>query len=99
MSYPTPPELPRERARRIVSDVARRHGLQPVDIYRPGRFRHICRARKEAINAVHEEFPKWSAPQLGNLFQRDWTTILHALGRTARARRLTAVKDAPISSV
>ena len=78
-------ETPRQRARRIVSDVAREHRV-PLDyLYGPQRYRWIKDARYAAIRTVAAEFPRWSSTQLGRLFGRDHTTILHALGRTAKA--------------
>lgn len=72
---------PREKIRLIVSVVADEHGLTAKDIYEPGRFAHIHAARRAAIRAVAAAYPTLSAPQIGRLFRRHHTTVLHALGR------------------
>lgn len=86
---PTPPDTT-ATARRLVAAVAFRHGLQERDLYERTRWKHIAAARKAAMQRVAFHFPGMSSTELAALFQRHHTTVLHALGRTAAARRLTA---------
>lgn len=65
--------------KRIIAQVAERHGLQPRDVTGPGRTKKIVACRFEAICEVHKAYPHWSLPKLGLVFNRDHTSILHAL--------------------
>ena len=71
----------RAEIRRIIAEVAERHGLGPRDIIEPGRFGHIAIARHEAVRAVHDRFPVMTCTRLAAIFRRDHTTILFSLGR------------------
>lgn len=71
---------PNAHIRQIIGMVAEHHRL-PVELIL-SRRRH-CRvdaARKDAIKAVHLANPHLSTPQLGTIFDRHYSTILHALG-------------------
>lgn len=83
-----------QRIDAIIAACARRHRVSVADILGPRRFKHIVAARWEAIRAVAAEFPEFSTPRLGRIFGRDHTTILWALGRTARARRAALRQEA-----
>lgn len=67
------------RARGLIGEIARRHGISPAAIV--GRSRHVevRAARLDAMRAVASTLPHLSSTQLGGLFCRDHTTILHAL--------------------
>lgn len=49
--------------------------------------RMFYQQRKAVLEATASKFPELSSPQLGVLFQRHHSAILHTLGRTARAKR------------
>ncbi len=52
----------------------------PIDeIAGPRRGKRIVRIRHEAIALVYQHCPQLSLPAIGRWFQRDHTTILHAL--------------------
>jgi hypothetical protein len=63
----------------IVKLVALRHNLSPDDLSGPRRSSHVVKARHEAIALVYTHCPHLSLPAIGRWFQRDHTTILHAL--------------------
>ncbi|MBX3751922.1 MAG: hypothetical protein KF897_17725, partial [Opitutaceae bacterium] len=51
------------------------------------RTRHVVEARFEAIRLVRAARPDLSLPAIGRLFNRDHTTILHALKRAGTTVR------------
>jgi hypothetical protein len=66
-------------ARRIVVEVAERHGLAVEDILGPRRSAALIAARHEAMAEVYTRCPALTLPQMGVLFKRDHTTVLSAL--------------------
>lgn len=81
---------PRERMLAVVAKVAAAHGVATSDILTKGTRAHkgpkkVSDARHQAIAAVHLAFPNLSSPQLGRLFQRDHSTILHSIKRAGLA--------------
>ncbi len=75
-------------ARKIIADIAHKHGLTYADLVGPRRFRHIIPARDEAIAAVRalsNGRESFSLPMVGRIFGgKDHTTILAALRRHAK---------------
>ena len=67
---PSPPDTPRDKARRLIAAVAARHRLQSRDLIDHSRFRHIVAARKEAVRTVAQHYPDWSEERIGRLFRR-----------------------------
>ncbi|MEX2739937.1 hypothetical protein AB3480_00560 [Rhizobium mongolense] len=43
--------------------------------------------RRPLVRAVKARYPKLSSPQIGKLFNREYTTILYLLGTTQSAKR------------
>lgn len=81
---------PRERMLAVIAKVAAEHGVATSDILTKGTRAHkgprkVSDARHHAIAAVHLAFPNLSTPQLGRLFQRDHSTILHSIHRAGLA--------------
>jgi len=70
----------------IIMEVAIAHGVSYDDILGRSRARHLVAARHEAIYEVRKRRPHLSLPQIGRIFKRDHTTILHALRRMMQAR-------------
>jgi hypothetical protein len=68
----------------IVGRIAKEHGVTFEDIMGPRRLKPVVAARKAAMIAVAAHMPRWSLPQIGRFFNRDHTTIMHALGRLKR---------------
>lgn len=90
---------PKVRALEIISEVAAKHGLTCAHIIGPQRLRTYVRARRAAIHAVLVAYPHMSSPQLGRLFNRDHSTILHALRRTGRSKLLKRSKVSLLDGV
>lgn len=74
-------QLPRPRltSREIVERVADYTGFKPGDLTGHCRLRKIVLARWLAIWLVRELRPDLSISLIGRLFNRDHTTIIHAL--------------------
>lgn len=77
---------PRERMLKLIAQVAEKHGVKASDIL--SKQNRKCRgtksvsiARHAAVAAVHLAFPHMSSVQLGRLFNRDHSTILHSISR------------------
>jgi chromosomal replication initiator protein len=71
----------KQPVREIIAQVAAFHGFPPEVILSQRRDRPAVAARYEAIRAVREIRPELSTTVIGKLFDRDHTSILHALGR------------------
>jgi hypothetical protein len=66
-------------AKRIVVEIAKNHGLPVATILGPTTMANIVAARHEAMAEVYVRCPGMSLPDIGRLFNRDHTTILHAI--------------------
>lgn len=87
---------PAKRIEQIIEQQCALFELTPKDILTPGgrgsRIRgrrgnkRICAARRHAIAAVHREFPFISTVRLGQIFNRDHSTIANSLGRMGMRR-------------
>ena len=77
-------------AREIIATTASDHGLTVDDLVGKVRTRHISAARFEAMARIRAE-RKLSLPAIGRLFNRDHTTVLHALKAYSAGR----LPDAP----
>jgi len=69
--------------RQIIEQVATFHGITYDHIVGIRLDRDIVAARHDAIKAVSDARPDLSSPQIGKFFNRDHTTILHALSKTS----------------
>ena len=67
-------------ARQIIAAVAKEHGVTVAEIVGHRRSTWIVAARWEAIKRVSLE-TGWSLPRIGRVFDRDHTSVLHALRR------------------
>jgi len=63
----------------IIAGVAATHHMPVAAILSPRRDRQAVSARFDAIVAVRNEHPGLSLSQLGRIFKRDHTSILHCL--------------------
>ena len=68
----------------ILRKVADAHGLHPDEILSPRRSRKHIKARHMAICMANAMFPKLSLPKLGKIFNRDHSSVLHALNKAKR---------------
>jgi chromosomal replication initiation ATPase DnaA len=76
------PAVPRERRappRVLIERVAAWHGVDAAAILSHRRHARDVQARFDAIAAVKMAYPAISFARLGRLFDRDHTTIMHAL--------------------
>jgi chromosomal replication initiation ATPase DnaA len=76
------PAVPRERRappRVLIERVAAWHRLPTTAILSTRRDRPAIVARWDAVVAVKMAYPTISFARLGRLFDRDHTTIMHAL--------------------
>ena len=84
--------------------VSEKHGVSVDSILGPSRIKRVTDARWEAIRAVASAVnwqpgsknwnSGWTLARMERLFHRDHSTILHAMGRTPRSRRLKRGNDA-----
>jgi chromosomal replication initiation ATPase DnaA len=68
---------PREKSLSDVGLIALKHGLQREDLLGRQRFPRISRARQEAF--YHFRRKGWSYTEIGRLFDRDHSTIIHGV--------------------
>ncbi len=71
--------------RALVKLVALRHRISVDEILGTRRQVAICAARHEAVFLVYTHCQHMSLPEIGRIFSRDHTTILHSV-RTYRAK-------------
>lgn len=79
------PEAKRPTAHQILARVSKRHGVGVKDIRGPIRMARIIAARHDAIREIHR-LTDLSSVAIGRIVNKDHTTVLHVLRRTARQR-------------
>lgn len=77
-------KTPREIRMAVIEEVAERHGVPLRHVLSRRRDRHIVAARHAAIRELRERFDGDSLPNIARLFNRDHTSIVHALRKKAR---------------
>ena len=68
-------------AHRFVKMRCLHHGITFKDFQSPSRKRVLAHKRRDIIIETHEAFPHLSSTQLGQLANKDHTSVLHMLGR------------------
>jgi chromosomal replication initiation ATPase DnaA len=73
----------RERLRylsieREAEAIAKEYGATLEQVASPLRYKHVARARRALMSLVREKFD-WSFPAIGQLFNRDHTTVILAI--------------------
>ena len=68
----------------IIEAVAAAYGLEPSDLFGLKRRGNYVQARHTAIKLIRDlrmvdGSPRFSTPQIGTIFKRDHSTIVHAL--------------------
>lgn len=81
---------PKDQYHEAIEEVAARHNVTTEEILGDCRLAHICAARWEAVRAVQTKNPGLSTVALGKIFNRDHTTIMYALKKTAKPIRVVA---------
>lgn len=85
----------RAHIKSLIAKAARDNGVSYEDIMSRARPQNVCRARFDAIAAVAAAYPDMSFPRLGRIFQRDHSSIVHALmmrGHQPRSGRIQEYK-------
>lgn len=72
--------------RAIIADVAARHGLLDEHIYGDSRGRLVVAARHAAMLMAIKARPDLSLVDIGRIFKRDHTTLLHAMDKAGVTR-------------
>ena len=72
--------MPRDKIRLVVREVADEMAITPGDIMGVSRYADIVWARQIAMWRISNEL-NMPAAQIGRIFQKDHTTVLHALKR------------------
>lgn len=73
---------PREERMAIIANVAKRHGVTVKQIMGKSRLAEHVEARWAAMRIIHALYGD-SSTRIGRLFNRDHTTVLHALRKVA----------------
>lgn len=69
---------PRALRMAVIAAIARQHDVTVAEIMSDRRDRHVVHARRAAMTAIYRQFPD-SLPQIGRLFRRDHSTVMHNL--------------------
>ncbi|WEK05747.1 MAG: helix-turn-helix domain-containing protein [Candidatus Devosia phytovorans] len=78
----------------LLSLVALKHGVMQRDILGHCRSRHLIAARHEAM-ALTFEHTQANKMNIGLHFTRDHTTVIHALRKLGRVRKLVELGSQP----
>lgn len=76
------PKGARQRRLEVIARVAFEHGLTVGDLIGRCKRQEYVQARWKAMKAIQAEFGD-SLTQIGRLFKRDHTTVMHALRNVA----------------
>lgn len=79
-----------DAARQFISSVLVANGMVWRDLTRPNRSPHMVAIRARIYEFLNNK--GWSLTQIGNLFKRDHTTVLHGV-RKWRAKQWTTYKQ------
>jgi hypothetical protein len=78
---------PKKPVKDIVDEVLKNNsGWSWEDIKSKRRNRSLVAVRHACMKEVHRQRPDLSFPQLGRIFNRDHSSLLHAVGRLAKSR-------------
>ncbi len=88
------PKTPRQERMLIVACVAERFGVTVDQIMSDTRKQPIAAARQAAMRAIWVKYGD-STPVIGRMFNRDHTTVMHALGKINKPRAVYSGDNAP----
>ena len=74
------------RVAEILTATAQHYNIREKDILAPGRSARVINARQIAMWAARE-LTRCSLPQLGRIFKRDHTTVLHSVWKIGAMRQ------------
>jgi chromosomal replication initiation ATPase DnaA len=88
---PTPADLAWQRrsrtpVREIAASVADKYGLTVDDLRGTDRTRRVAWPRQEAMAEIRRHRQDMSLPDIGRFFNRDHTTVIHALRAVAKRK-------------
>ncbi|WP_434286286.1 helix-turn-helix domain-containing protein [Celeribacter sp. SCSIO 80788] len=63
----------------IISTFADERGVKVTDLVGPSKKQTLARHRQDCMATIRREKPSMSLPDIGRAFNRDHTTVLHAL--------------------
>jgi len=75
---------PREKSLSDIGLIALKHNLTRHDLLGRSRYPHISQARHEAFYYFRRK--GWSYPQIGKLFGRDHSTVIHGVEKHQRIK-------------
>lgn len=70
---------------KFMRDWCHRHGIAEHEMVGVRRTRQLANARQQLIWEIHDRFGM-SLPQLGRMFNRDHSTVLHAIRKISAQR-------------
>lgn len=76
------PVILRESTRKIKKRIAEKHGVTVRDIDGIRRFHVLIAARDEAIAEVHRIWPEKGYCEIGRIFNKDHSSIIHSLQKS-----------------
>jgi hypothetical protein len=74
-----PAQTKRAHIKALIAKAAQDNGVSYDAVMSRARPRDVCRARFDAIAAVSAAYPDMSFPRIGKIFNRDHSSIVHAL--------------------
>jgi|SRR6056297_595955 len=72
-------KTPNATVQHIIDRVCVEMNVSEAELRGRSRAKEIARARQLAMRRLYDEGPEWSMPRVGRVFDRDHTTVLHAL--------------------
>lgn len=90
----------KQPARCIIERVSTAFGIPYREVMGASRTREVAAARQVAMYEVRKARPDLSLPQIGRIFGRDHTTVIHAVrkveGAQSDGRRCRAISVVPV---
>lgn len=77
----------------IIDRISKRTGVSIAEMKGSRRFKKITAARQLAMATVATECQHLSLPQIGRIFRKDHTTVLHAMNKLGMTRTQTYHKN------
>lgn len=74
---------PAKRAKDIVSNIAELHMVSVRELLGNDRARYVAHPRQDAYRLIKLE-TGWSLPRIGQMFDRDHTTILYGIRQSEK---------------
>ena len=85
---------PREQIKRVIQTICDEEGVTYAEVMGRSRYANIVRARHRAMVEVGRAMPWLSYPRIGQIFDRDHTSVLHAHWKLGAANSSRTVQNA-----